>query len=79
MKHDFQLNIRENAAPLIVDKPLSQNAQPGRRIVFVCRAIGEPTPQISWLFNGNEIDRSDLHISVNHININIFAFFIENF
>ncbi|VDN57478.1 unnamed protein product [Dracunculus medinensis] len=64
VKHDFQLNIRENAAPLIVDKPLSQNAQPGRRIVFVCRAIGEPTPQISWLFNGNEIDRSDLHISI---------------
>uniref|UniRef100_A0A1I7VVU9 Peroxidasin n=1 Tax=Loa loa TaxID=7209 RepID=A0A1I7VVU9_LOALO len=64
VQHSFELQILNNSAPLIVDRPESKVVNPGQQVTFVCRISGQPPPSVKWYFNGVEISHDDLHIEL---------------
>ncbi|VDM42177.1 unnamed protein product [Toxocara canis] len=64
VQHSFDLGIINSSTPLIIDSPLSKTVSPGQLVTFVCRASGQPPPKITWMFEGNQLDSSDPHITL---------------
>ncbi len=50
--------------PVIVEALQSTTVEPGDRVTFNCRAMGEPTPTISWYFDGSPIPTVRGHYQV---------------
>uniref|UniRef100_A0A1I8B0B9 Ig-like domain-containing protein n=1 Tax=Meloidogyne hapla TaxID=6305 RepID=A0A1I8B0B9_MELHA len=50
-----RLEIIKSYPPEIIEGPKSKNVNPGQKIIFRCKAKGEPKPSIGWFFNGIEI------------------------
>uniref|UniRef100_A0AC35UDD4 Peroxidasin n=1 Tax=Rhabditophanes sp. KR3021 TaxID=114890 RepID=A0AC35UDD4_9BILA len=49
------LKLIASTPPVIFESPQSQRVKPSERVVFRCKARGEPKPFISWFFEGSEI------------------------
>ena len=52
------------AAPLIVDHTTSLVIRLGHKATFYCTVDGMPTPSVSWVYNGSNIDFSSNRYSV---------------
>lgn len=52
------------AKPKIVEEPNDVELTLGGTAVFTCRVSGDPTPEITWMLNSNEI-----HIDYSRVNI----------
>ncbi|XP_068119933.1 peroxidasin homolog isoform X2 [Hyperolius riggenbachi] len=44
--------------PRIITEPRDADVVPGNTVYFICRAEGNPKPDIRWIHNNNEIDMS---------------------
>ncbi|KAF7638230.1 hypothetical protein Mgra_00002202 [Meloidogyne graminicola] len=53
--NNARLEIIKSIPPQIIESPKNKNVNPGEKIIFKCKAKGEPKPLIGWFFNGIEI------------------------
>ena len=52
---DARLELIRSTPPAIIEGPRTHTVRPGQRVLFRCKARGEPKPNIGWFFNGVEI------------------------
>lgn len=50
--------------PAILQDPNDLEVVFGSSAVFKCMAEGDPTPEIKWMLNANEIDSADSRVHV---------------
>ncbi len=55
------IKVEVQAKPRFKVEPEIQNAAEGEEAVFECIADGYPTPQIQWMYNGRNLDLSEVH------------------
>uniref|UniRef100_A0A0K0FL11 Peroxidasin-like protein (inferred by orthology to a human protein) n=1 Tax=Strongyloides venezuelensis TaxID=75913 RepID=A0A0K0FL11_STRVS len=66
ISHTISLKIIESTPPVIIEGPHSQTVRPSERVVFRCKARGEPQPHITWFFEGSEIQNLAGHFQASH-------------
>ncbi|VVC38056.1 Hypothetical protein CINCED_3A025894, partial [Cinara cedri] len=64
MAHSFAELRLSASKPTFKYKFIGHLLKPGPDVSLKCIAIGTPTPQITWKFDGNEVSPSEMRISV---------------
>lgn len=62
------VHIKASMPPKIVVAPQDQPTTLGSTVSFQCRASGEPTPRIIWMFNGSPVPTVRGHFEVSNLN-----------
>lgn len=53
-RHRFNASVFEGP-PVIIQGPENATVEAGQTVSLICVADGQPTPRISWFFNGDAI------------------------
>ena len=44
--------------PTFTERPVIRQSEEGAKIIFECRLVGEPKPQVTWYHNDKVVDAS---------------------
>lgn len=66
VKCQFGTTVSEKLsnAPSFLVQPHSQNINEGQDVIFCCEIIGEPTPEIEWLKNNEEVSNLKCNVFI---------------
>jgi len=64
VKKSARIGLLHVSPPVVVEGPKSVTVKLGKRATFRCKAKGEPTPTLTWFFNGGEIQKLNGHFRV---------------
>ena len=47
--------------PTFTERPVIRQSDEGNKIIFECRLVGEPVPEVSWFHNDKALSESGRH------------------
>ena len=47
--------------PTFTERPVIRQSDEGNKIIFECRLVGEPVPEVSWFHNDKALSASTRH------------------